>query len=719
MSASVPSGGARLPAVAGLSLLFTGLFFFEYLEPFKRAYIPFDLPGFHYPLANYAFLALREGRLPLWDPTIYSGMSFAGNIQAGLFYPPNWVLWAACARLERLPSEGLEYLVLAHFWLAFLLAWAWLRRKHATLPSLLGAGVYAYSGYMLLQMQHQGLIGAYTWMPLGLWGIDQAAETRRWAPLWKLAAASALSFLAGYPPTWVAFCVCVAAYAVAGPARWRTALGTCLALALSVLLVMIQLLPALEAASLKIPETKYGEGVRRAGAFVSYLIPNYFDFERREGTVTRRVGEYLYLGAPALFGLIWLIARRGRLGQTPALAMAVATLVAVTNPFDLVWTVVQHSTWLSQVARDWYFLAGLTLAAAALTAAALDDFLRKRAAAPVPTWLCWVAVSLLAGWSARQLWIWPPGGPVFSSGWRGAFEPAVMLVLFSLALWLWRDERGARRVVLGAALLLAVGVDYKVFGTSRLFNSEPGDKDRLSGAELLPGLDSQVLREMRAHSEYRVAVDSTGPQPEEFRHLGLTTPQGFDPLLPVQYKQVVEPAARFSEARQFTIDPGREEMLRLLAVRYIISTELPRGPAYDSLLANPNFRVLQPATSYYKVFEYTRAQLPYRWEIEQNMDPRTIQRLRWDPEHRSFLVRSQTGGRFVLVEQHYPGWRVRVDGLPAALERWKGAFQAVEVGPGEHRIDFEFRPLRLRVGAGLSLIGLIGLCWMARRGRSS
>ena len=88
--------------VAFASLLFTYLFFFEYLPPVRSVHIPFDLRGFHYPLAEYAFQSLRQGRFPLWDPTIYCGLSFVGNIQAALFYPPTWLMFIVNIGRERL-----------------------------------------------------------------------------------------------------------------------------------------------------------------------------------------------------------------------------------------------------------------------------------------------------------------------------------------------------------------------------------------------------------------------------------------------------------------------------------------------------------------------------------------------------------------------------------------------------------------------------------------
>src|SRR5437899_1654883 len=143
--------------IAAVSLAATCLFFVEYLPPFKRVHFAYDIQGFHYPLLNYAFQALREGRFPEWDPTLYCGLSVIGNPQAAVFYPPNWLLFAANLGRERLSFLSLEILVIAHFWLAFLLCYAWLRAKRlAPMACALASGVFAYSGYMVSQVQHVG-----------------------------------------------------------------------------------------------------------------------------------------------------------------------------------------------------------------------------------------------------------------------------------------------------------------------------------------------------------------------------------------------------------------------------------------------------------------------------------------------------------------------------------------------------------------------------------
>ncbi len=227
------------------------------------------------------FQSLKQGRFPEWDPTIYSGLSFVGNVQAQLFYPPAWLMYGASLHKRRLTYETLQIFVIVHVWIGFLLCYLWLRSRRLTdLACILGAGVFAFSGYMCLQLQHLGLIAGYVWFPLGLMGIDQAFERRRWKPLLMLVAASALCFLAGYPPTWFVFAICMVTYAVAR--SWRSPLvaGTVLSLGVSLLLAMIQLYPAWELTGLKIPESRYGTGIKQPVFYLSYLLPNYFNFGR-------------------------------------------------------------------------------------------------------------------------------------------------------------------------------------------------------------------------------------------------------------------------------------------------------------------------------------------------------------------------------------------------------------------------------------------------------
>jgi hypothetical protein len=79
------------------------------------------------------------------------------------------------------------------------------------------------------------------------------------------------------------------------------------------------------------------------------------------------------------------------------------------------------------------------------------------------------------------------------------------------------------------------------------------------------------------------------------------------------------------------------------------------------------------------------------------------------PERVEVEVETDAPGYLVLTDAWYPGWEVSIDGEPAAIQRADLLFRAVAVDAGSHRVVFSFHPLSVRIGAIISLAGLVGL----------
>jgi hypothetical protein len=342
--------------------------------------------------------------------------------------------------------------------------------------------------------------------------------------------------------------------------------------------------------------------------------------------------------------------------------------------------------------------------ASLITAISLNDFLEKRSASSPPRWVPVVSAAALAVWSLGHWWIWRRGGG-FTAGTRSAVWMAIALALFSAAVWCVREVTGRRRTVLAGVLLFAVFTDCKVFGSGRWFNAVEGDVDNEHPGYGIGGIDDAAYRVLWRNRHYRAVTDElAGPHPVQYRLWGLATPEGFDPFLTVQYRETVQHWVRFQTNRMFNLDVKNENMLQAFGVRYVLVRD---GAAHDALLAaSPNFRLIGRKDVFCHVYEYLHARPPYHWERESDA---SVQLIAWIPERREFQVRSGRGDRFILTEQFFPGWRATVDGQPAAIERWGGAFQAIRVAAGEHRVRFEFRPASLRVGAAVSVLALTGL----------
>ena len=102
--------------VAGGTLLLLTLAFFwrtlsgDVFQPADGG----DLLSFLFPTYRFAAAELSAGRLPLWNPTLYGGAPFIGDIQAGFLYPPNLLLFLSNPMF---PYTALQSLAALHlFW---------------------------------------------------------------------------------------------------------------------------------------------------------------------------------------------------------------------------------------------------------------------------------------------------------------------------------------------------------------------------------------------------------------------------------------------------------------------------------------------------------------------------------------------------------------------------------------------------------------------------
>ena len=68
-----------------------------------------------------------------------------------------------------------------------------------------------------------------------------------------------------------------------------------------------------------------------------------------------------------------------------------------------------------------------------------------------------------------------------------------------------------------------------------------------------------------------------------------------------------------------------------------------------------------------------------------------------EPNHLKYTVKSATGGIIVFSEVYYPGWTATIDGKPAELGRVNYVLRALNVGAGDHEVDFVFHPQSISV----------------------
>ena len=247
----------------------------------KTTHIPWDLAGFHVPLAGVVVDALRSGRFPLWEPYTYAGYPFHADLQAQLFYPPAWLAFALGVIRDDAIFYWLEWLVALHLVLAGVGAYLLLRRLACGRgAALFGATAFQLGCFFVSQPQHLGAVSAAAWMPFAWLGVVLLADgftPKRFA---VLAIALAMTFLAGFASVTLISYATTAYLAVVLAIRqrnWRLPVTVLAALGVAAGLSAVQLMPSLDLASQSAASNRWlwnEPGGLPVRALVSAIWPN-------------------------------------------------------------------------------------------------------------------------------------------------------------------------------------------------------------------------------------------------------------------------------------------------------------------------------------------------------------------------------------------------------------------------------------------------------------
>jgi len=83
----------------------------------------------------------------------------------------------------------------------------------------------------------------------------------------------------------------------------------------------------------------------------------------------------------------------------------------------------------------------------------------------------------------------------------------------------------------------------------------------------------------------------------------------------------------------------------------------------------------------------------------------------------SLKVKAETESILVLSDTFYPGWKAFVNGKEERILRANYNFRAVPLSRGVHRVEFVYAPLSFKLGAGLSIIGVLCCAIIGRSSR--
>jgi len=701
---------------------------------FWRGGVYSDLLISHWPNAAFVRHSLIEwGQIPLWNPLILSGAPFAADPLSGLYYPPNWLAFAIG------PGVAFNLLTWVHLTWAGLGTWKLSRTLGVSSGPAMVAGL-AFAGMPKLighvGLGHVSLVFAVCWTPWILLAFDKAVERIDWKRFPSAAlAGAALGMIFLIDPRWfLPMAMLSVAYSV-----WRIAHSH----------------KSYEVESradgLSDAGAKSTGGVQKQGRAANWGESFGQGQTASSGDWGRAASSLVVSGLMALAIAAILAAplaeylslsTRANLSsaESTELSLPASYLMNVVAPEYAGWPewqiyagVVVLFLAIAAVAGRvqgrwfWVGIAGFSVVLAlgnltplyGLISAVVPGFDQLRVP-PRTLFLSSFALAMLAGMGLDQ--IMKASIPIKQLRLIGAGLAGVLLIL---ALWFWLQDQAVLRTaatIISAALIglsvLWVGISqnkspqWTVFGWGLLVVLDLGLVNMTTLEVRAAPNGENIAAQIEAGSSRVFSPSYSLPQPSA-ASAGIELADGINPLQLHSYWQYMSRATGFDDSQySVTLPPFPEGnpqadwgfepnavLMGELSISQIVS-------AYPIAHTELGFEKTEDGLHFYN---NPRAK-PRAWVIG------------GEPVH----IREQTPNRLVMVasgpgtlvtsEIAYPGWEVEIDGSPASLEIHEGLLRAVQLSAGEHEVEFMFRPGSLRVGALITLLGLVvlGSLWIRR-----
>lgn len=711
-----------------------------------------------YPLRKFTQEELSKGRVPLWNPYVFSGNVHAATYQAAVWYPFN-VLYFFLPQMH-----AWSLLIIMQPILAAAFMFLFLRTLRLSIASsVFGSLTFAYSGWMIAMWQETLVLEhSFLWLPLALYASTMIWRHNRLAlGIFLLCLSLTFSVLAGFFQmslyTYL-FTVCWNVYLFFGEKkrerRIRQGIWSLTAVILSLLVSAVQWIPALEAYFYSPRAT-----VESRHIFEKFLSPFWHlvtlvapDFFGNPGSynyfepLVYLQERTVFFGIPALVFVLFIFFGK-RFGDSLfwKIAAIVSLSFGLSIPTSWIWYTLKIP--VLSVAQPARIFALSTFCFAVLSAIGVERYIREKNTHGL-RYAFGVLVAILAG-----LWIFALSQRIVISQ-RNLLLSTLEIFFLAAMFALIRKKK---IVVLAAAAMLVF--HSWNFSRKMLYFSEP--RFEYPGHSVLT-----KLKELAGYDRIWSYGDGyiTRNIPSYF---GLYSPEGYDALYQGRYgkllhtirtagmlsEQINRTDADLSETGQYetmTYNPYRLRLMSLLGVKYIVEYKVKEADAavppdlrfpgdsfalawedglwriWENKRALPRVWVA-PGAKWFTddqamvnalyspdtdlrqtvLLEGTNAGQPLTGKPDVSSASATI--TKYEPQKVELSVSTPAPSYVVLTDTYFPGWKAFVDDKQTKILRANYTFRAVAVSAGSHAIRYVYDPLSFRVGIAVSAVGIVGL----------
>lgn len=747
-----PTENQALFGGALLLLLLILLFLARALFPAGGSVIMgIDIRGQFVPWYNFVRMSIAEGNFPLWNPYQLSGYPFFANPQVALYYPPTWLA------ILLPPGIGISLFIAFHMWLSGLGMLFFVRYVGGNwLGAILATLTWTLSHHIALRIfaGHIGILSTIAWLPWLLLATAWCVRRRDVFSAAMAGLAFGMAILSGNITAlfyvalgWFIFAV----YLCITTKQWGFIIRQmAIAIVIGLGISMVQLLPALEFALISSRAANTDISFSSSYSLPPYQLaslvnPEYygspFSILGYWGTEFYWEATY-YIGVLPLLGLLLILRKPTRLAWFYISLILVAVLVAIGPGSFLYRAFIQFLPPFRLLRAPSRAMILAIFATCGLLAESVTHFdrmpykRRDMTMRRLTPWFLALVVAAIVGsalvtatrfmaqnertisaWIRSQAFGWP--------------FTLVLLLVGSIALiaYFRTDPANAkRRNNLAFALVVIALLDAYIFGAKYIFQTSIGPDSLWVDAKRLIGhTDGRILpwniEEVQLQNDAsRVGLSSiSGYNPMQLsRYLDFIA-EAEQPdsviydLLGVEFvisKSELSGKTNFYKELELLDSTGSVWIYRrpnaLPAARLVTDVEIAgdRSGVIDRILSEP----FNPLTTV--VLEEAP---PCR--IQETAEPVGGSAQIIDRNANRWLVETSapTASILVLSETNYPGWQVRVDGESASPLTAYTNLRAVCLPPGNHIVEWVFRPSSLLIGSVVTLTTLVLVAVLSAR----
>lgn len=702
-----------------LIILFLIILFYKEII-FKERYLWDDILYQWYPFLSYLKESIKDLKLPVWNPYVFSGMPFLNDIQSQVFYPLNY-FFLFLNGLNRLTYYQVELIVIFHIFLIFIFSFIFLKSlKIDEKISFIGALILTFSSFVTLRTLQLGPLAVFTYFPIVTYFFlkflreEKISRNAIYGGI-----IFGLSLLAGYPQFSLFLIYNLLFYfllniIITKKINRFQIINTFIFFLIGLGIAMVQFYPSYKYLPFTVRKRltfeEASDGSLSFLQLINIFIPKFFGSASGEGTDTIAYWLYpfrhyywesgIYLGILpfffAIYGLIYSKRKEKYLFFIPAI---IALLFAFGKNFFLYNSLFNILPGLKQFRFPCRFLAIYTFNVAILSTVGIETFLREKEKRGFYKFLIiFLIISIISFLIFK--------GRIPNNFYKNS-ESQFFIYLFFLILTIFIFFFKTKKAI---TLLIFVGLisyfDLFLFGNK--FSKSPiSDEDYYPYTSLVNKLQKEREKEFfrinSRENSYMILKRNEGCLWK------LELLEGYTPLN----------LANFS-----TFHINRDRKCELLNVKYKIKVEedkmglvenekyLERARLYyDYLVINDEREILELLNSdtfdiYNRVI--LKKEVPNFVKIlEKEKIKNSIRILKYDIDEIVIEAETNYPAILLLSEIYYPEWKAEVDNKKEEIYEANYLLRAVPIREGRHFIRFYYDKKNIFVGLGLTILTLI------------